>query len=123
MSQIKAIDSAFFVTEATEDLKGKKIGSNVAYFICKFCKNHKPIQPGTQIYSKNYNTVVSVENDDYTYAIYDYTLARTKNYICKNKKCETHRDDSLKEAVLTKNITDQIVYVCCHCLTNWVNTI
>lgn len=121
MSQVKSIDKTFFVEE--EETAEPKIGSNVAYFICKFCKNNKPIKPGTLIYSKNYSTVVSVETDDYTYAIHDQTLARTKNYICKNPKCETHKDDSLKEAILTKNATDQIVYVCCHCSTDWVNAL
>lgn len=119
MSQIKATDKTFFDEEEIE--KPIKIGTNVAYFICKFCKNHRLIEPGTLIYSKNYNTA-TIETEDYTYACYDNTLVRTKNYICKNPNCETHQKDSLKEAVLTKNTLDQIVYVCCHCSTNWIDS-
>src|SRR5271154_2498044 len=121
MSQIKVLDKNFF-TEDEPDKTDEKIGKNVVYFICKFCKNYKPIKPTTLVYSKNYNTAV-VEVSDYTYAIYDPTLTRTKNYICKNPKCKTHKDASLKEAVLTKNATDQIVYVCCACSTNWPNAL
>jgi hypothetical protein len=119
ISLVKSINKNFFV----EDKKDVKVGSNVAYFICRFCKNYKQIEPGTLIYSKSYNTNRDTELDDYTYAIYDNTLARTKNYECKNKKCKTHSDPSLKEAVLTKNTLDQIVYVCTNCSTNWINSV
>ena len=119
ISTIKAIDKNFFIEEEPES--EEKIGSNIAFFICKFCKNYKPIKPGTIIYSKNYNSSNISESDDYTYAIYDQTLAHTKNYICKNSKCETHKNNNLKEAVLVKNATDQLVYICTQCSTNWIN--
>lgn len=118
ISQIKEINNKFFVEEVPVE---GKVGSNVAYFICKFCKNHKSIKPGTLIYSKSYNTSTSIETEDYTYAIYDQTLVRTKNYICPNKKCESHKNDDVREAVITKNINDQAVYVCTSCSTHWVN--
>lgn len=94
-------------------------GSNEAYFICKSCQNTKLIDPGTIIYSKNYSTNSSIDTEDYTYAIYDSTLPRTRNYICKNKNCKSHTDDKLKEAVITKNNMDQIVYVCVACSKYW----
>lgn len=121
VSNIKAIDKNFFNKEVSEE--GDRVNSNIAYFICKFCKNYEPIKPGTLIYSKNYNDVTVTETTDYTYDVYDFTLPRTKNYICKNTKCETHNDDSLKEAILTKNSIEQIVYICTSCSTNWTNTI
>ena len=119
ISTIKAIDKNFFMEEEPES--EEKIGSNIAFFICKFCKNYKPIKPGTIIYSKNYNSSNISEAYDYSYAIYDQTLAHTKNYICKNSKCETHKNINLKEAVLVKNATDQLVYICTQCSTNWIN--
>ena len=114
ISNIKALDKNFFVQDNEEK---NIVGNNAAYFICKYCKNSKPIEPGTLIYSKNYGGNKDVEEDDYTYAIYDQTLARTKNYICKNKKCETHKNIDIREAVLTKNKFDQIVYICTVCNT------
>ena len=121
ISTIKAINKNFFAEEEPDE--ETKIGSNVAYFICKSCKNYKPIKPGTLIYSKTYNTTNAAETEDYSFAIYDQTLPRTKNYICKNAKCETHKNDSLKEVVLTKNASDQLVYICTVCSTNWINVI
>ncbi len=120
ISNIKSVDKNFFVEESDPEVK---IGSNSAFFICKFCGNNEPIKPGTLIYSKNYNSANVSEVEDYTYAIYDQTLPTIKNYICKNKKCETHQDPSLKEAVFTKNSIDQLVYICKQCSTHWINSI
>lgn len=120
MSQIKALDKNFFSKDNDEE---PKIGSNIAYFICKYCRHSKQIKPGTIIYSKSYSNDGSMEIEDYTYAIYDQTLPRTRNYICKNPDCESHKNSSDKEAVLTKNATDQIVYICTMCSSNWVNIV
>lgn len=116
-SWVKSTNKNFFDEKELETKKG----SNIAYFICKYCKNYEPIKPTTLIYSKNYGP--SKETEDYTYAIYDHTLMRTKVYICKNTKCETHKNSENKEAVITKNSMDQIVYVCTVCTTNWVNSL
>ena len=117
ISYVKSLDKNFFTAD---DKKEVKIGTSVAYFICKFCKNYRKIEPGTLIYSKNYNVTGSVETEDYTYAIYDQTLPRTANYVCKNPKCSSHEGGS-KEAVITKNATDQVVYICTICSTNWIS--
>ncbi|XWV26625.1 putative DNA-dependent RNA polymerase subunit rpb9 [Tupanvirus soda lake] len=121
MSWVKSLDRNFFVEE--EAPAEPKVGSNAAFFICKYCKNSKPIKPGTLIYSKNYGTDGSSETEDYSYAIYDQTLSRTRNYICKNPKCESHKNDNVREAALTKNAMDQIVYICTSCTTYWVNAV
>ena len=120
ISTVKSVDKNFFDEEKTAE---PKIGSNIAYFICKYCKNSRPIKSGTLIYSKNYSMDSSVETEDYTYAIYDQTLPRTRNYICKNTKCESHKNDAVKEAALTKNTSEQIVYICTACSTHWVNAL
>jgi hypothetical protein len=121
ISWIKNTDKTFFVEE--EVSAETKIGSNIAYFICKYCKNSKPIKPGTLIYSKNYGTVNVAETENYTYAIYDQSLQRTRNYICKNPKCESHKNDAVKEAAMTKNAKDQIVYICTVCSTHWIGSL
>lgn len=121
ISTIKAIDKTFFL----EDKKDTEVANNNidAFFICKFCKNSKLIEPKTFIYSRNYSSEVSLEIEDYTCMIHDYTLPRTRNYECKNLKCPTHKNPELKEAVITKNISERVVYICVECTTNWVNTI
>lgn len=118
ISFVKAVDRNFFAQE--EEPTKTKIGNTSAFFICKYCENSKPIKPGTLIYSKNYNTVDSTDVDDYTYAIYDQTLPKTRDYICKNEKCKTHSNPDIKEATLTKNARDQIVYICNICSTYWI---
>lgn len=111
MSVIKNINKNFFVDHADED---NNDNTNIAYYICKYCNFQEPIDPGTIIYTKKYNTNM-YDIDDYSYLVYSNTLARTKNYICKNKKCDTHNDINLREAVITKNESDRIIYVCCVC--------
>lgn len=119
MSNIKAIDKKFFIEEEPDDIE---IGTNVAYFICKFCKHTKVIKPGTILYSRNYNGI-DTNTEENKYAIHDPTLPRTKNYICKNPDCETHENNSLKEAVMDRNSLYQIVFVCTVCSTQWTNEI
>ena len=122
MSIIKSVDKNFFAKG--EEETSPKIGSTLAFFICKYCKNSNPIQPQTIIYSKKFSGGEGVtEAEDYTYAIYDLTLPRTRNYICKNRKCPTHKDDDVKEAVLIKDSTDQIKYLCTACSTNWISSV
>ena len=94
-----------------------------AYFVCKYCRNIKPINPGTLIYSKNYGTISQPETENYSYILNDDSLSKTANYICKNKDCATHQDPKLRVAVLTKNINDQLVYICKVCTTHWINSI
>jgi len=117
ISFVRAVNKNFFVPgeEETET----KIGSTAAFFICKYCGNSEPIKPATQIYSKSYNATDNAEVEDYTYTIYDQTLPRTRDYICKNEKCESHTNDKVKEATLTKNVNEQIVYICNACSTYW----
>lgn len=120
MSGIKSIDKKFFVEEEEEE-DDIEVGTNTAYFICKFCKHTKVIKPGTLIFSKNYSGIDSNEIVDNSYSMHDPTLPRTRNYICQNKECKTHSDPLIKEAVIDKNSMYQIVYICTVCSTQWTN--
>lgn len=119
ISFLKEIDKEFIVNEDDKNSSNK----NKAYFICKFCKNDRLIEPGTLIYSRKYGSINTVESEDYSYVVYDNTLARTKNYICHNPSCETHENPDLREAVLLKNSLYQIIYVCVACKVHWINMI
>lgn len=114
LSAIKNIDKTFFANTTKQNGN-----TTISYFICKQCKFSTKIKPGTTIYTKVYNANLETDTEDYTYAKYDSTLLRTKNYICKNKECKSHNNSSTKEAVLTKNNVGQIVYVCTICSNNW----
>lgn len=119
VSKIKAVDKNFISGGQDAD---QDIVSNASYFICKFCQNHKPIEPGTLLYSKSYTSVQDQDNENYKNYVDDNTLLRTRNYICKNKNCPTHTNAKDKQAVLTKNNQHQIVYICTTCKTDWVGT-
>lgn len=112
-STIKAIDSNFF------NSKEEKDNTNNAYFVCKKCKFNKKIKPGTIIYTKNV-TENHNENVNYKILVNDNTLARSKSYICQNKKCESHNDKSNREVVMTKMESGNIVYICTVCTHNWI---
>lgn len=93
-----------------------------AFFICKNCKNSEPIKPMTTIYTKSYGTTATIDMDDYTYMIHDNSLPRTRAYICRYNKCSTHKNPLTREAIITKNPLEQVIYVCTVCGTDWVNT-
>lgn len=123
-SAIKAIDKNFFVEdEEKNDGSSNYSNSSAAYFVCKFCNYSTKMQPGTVIYSKKYGSNANNTIEDYRYVIHDNSLARTRTYICKNEKCKSHSDISIREAVLTNNASEQLVYVCTVCNTSWINSL
>ena len=121
ISNFKQIDKQFFA-DNNPSVPDDKIGVNAAFFICRYCKNYRPIEPGTLIFTKKYNAGSNNDSGDNPLLVHDQTLARTKNYFCHNKKCKTHTDPGLKEAVLTKNELDQMVYVCTQCTSHWIES-
>lgn len=121
VSNIKNIDKTFTVEKNDDD--APKTNTTSAFLICKFCKNHKPIEPGTVIYSKSYGVGLTMDVPDYTYMIEDSSLPRTRAYVCKNTKCSTHKNPATKEAIIVKNEIDQVIYVCTVCKSDWINTV
>lgn len=112
--KITEINGTFFNSDDTP-----KIGSNNAYFICKYCGHSEIIPSGTCVYSKEYNVTISRDTEDYSYAADDDTLYRTNDYICRNDECKTRKDPSIKEAALLKNKIGQTIYVCTVCRSFW----
>jgi len=131
LSVIKAADKDFFSiadSDGSDDSDGSATTVSVpaavgAQFICKYCRHSKPIDPVTFIYSKTYGSATATNLDDYTYMIHDMSLGRTRAYNCKYAKCETHSKPSMKEAIMTKNPMDQVIYVCTTCGTDWIDTV
>nr|QBK88650.1 MAG: putative DNA-dependent RNA polymerase subunit 9 [Mimivirus LCMiAC01] len=105
----------------------KKIGrtlhaeekSGKAYFKCTNCGYSKKIRPGTEIYSKTSDVIDSpmlahVSGD----MVYSNILPRTRNYICPNKKCESHSNPSKKKAVFYRvGNSYKVKYICTLCKT------
>jgi hypothetical protein len=115
-----------------------KVSENVAYYICKKCAFHEVLKPKTLIYSETTDDFTEYFlKQDHSELIHDATLPHTKNYECMNKKCITHTQTEMKDAVfkrinnnwyddqknnipVTKN-SYRILTICCACKTSWIN--
>ena len=93
------------------------IGYNVAYFICKNCQFVTKIDKGSIIYSVKSNTKKSKK---ISYRKTDNTLPRTKDYICPNVTCLSHKN-KIKEAIFYRPDKNsyRLEYECCICNTAW----
>ena len=102
-------------------LKSKKYeDNNPAYFICSNCNFTKKINDGRIIYSKKYGITKKTNTSDTTDMIYDETLPRTRNYICRNTNCESHKNSNVKEAVFYRDPDSyKINYICVSCKTSF----
>jgi hypothetical protein len=97
------------------------------YFYCPNCSHYEKIKPGTSLVIKNgieqniyiqHHTEQQIKNKKI-----NNSLMRTKNYICPNKDCPTHKDPKLKEAIM-EHITHNsfiVKYICCVCNNEWIN--
>jgi hypothetical protein len=93
---------------------------NKVVLICHNCGTEEDIIDGTCIYSKNNDD--NIKNiKDYSYMKDSEIVPRTTNYICNNKKCQTHKNNSLKEAIFFKDKKNNynIIYLCLVCNENW----
>lgn len=105
------------------DKKQKTEVNFLAEFYCNNCGNKEPITKSTKLYEINKQSEGKMFTpEEIDIIVNDPTLPRTKNYNCKNKKCETLKNENLKEAVFFKENnfkTYQLYYACCHCKYHW----
>ena len=96
---------------------------NNAYFICKNCGTYEQIIQGTLVMSKlstegNHDFI---DNTNYKNMIHVKTLPITRNYICPNDKCSSHKEHEKREAVFFRMGTQyRIRYVCKTCQISWI---
>lgn len=92
---------------------------NAAYFNCNNCGNIKRIKPGTLIYTKTSNEVSqNYISTNMGFMSDSKILPHTKNYICPNKACETHKNQRIKDAKMFKpNNSYGVKYICTICKT------
>jgi Fe2+ or Zn2+ uptake regulation protein len=94
-----------------------------AYFICKNCGTYEQIAQGTLVMSKlstegNHDFI---DNTNYKNMIHVKTLPITRNYICPNDKCGSHKDHEKREAVFFRMGTQyRVRYVCKTCQISWI---
>jgi hypothetical protein len=90
------------------------------YLICNNCNSSYNIAPKTVILKTNLDEV-QYKEVNLDYKSQDPTLPRTKDYICHNQDCPTHKDLVNKEAVFFREGKGYLTkYVCCVCKESWV---
>lgn len=101
--------------------KYKKFTSNY-YYICTNCENTYDLEPNTLLYTFNFGIGSNTINQNKTIKLTDPILPRTKEYICPNKKCTSHKDLENKEAIWYRSQHNQynIEYICCTCREKWI---
>ena len=96
-----------------------------AFMICKNCSYFEKLTQRTMVLNKmSKNATGTSELNDYSkykYMRYDNTLPHTRDYVCKNTDCKTHKDHTLKDVKWFRpnQTTYETFYVCCECGFVW----
>jgi len=98
--------------------------SKIAYLICRNCFYHEKLTKKTLILNRmnlNTNNSSNINLNKYKYMIHDKTLPHTRDYICKNKDCVSHKDFTKRAAVWFRPIATSYstYYGCTACSTIW----
>ena len=100
----------------------KDIINTGAEFKCNNCNYIEPIVETTLLYSftkeDTYETINTLEENKLL--CMDPLLPHTKDYTCKNPKCETHKNLSIKDSVFYKEKKSyRVKYICNTCYYSW----
>ena len=81
------------------------------------------IKTKTLVLSRMNMNISSFQQDlsKYKYMVFDKTLPHTRDYICYNKECSSHKDFSKRDAVWFRPIATSYstYYGCTACSTVW----
>jgi hypothetical protein len=94
-----------------------------AYLVCKNCSYFEQLQERTLVFSRMNDDMSSTQIDlnRYKYITHDKTLPHTRDYICNNVNCESHKNYLIKDAVWFRPNPNSYstYYACCICQTIW----
>ena len=104
-------------------IKNLEDDSMNAYVICKNCTYSEKLTNRVLVLNRMSSSKNSSFDNfsKYKYMKYDNTLPHTRDYICKNKSCETNTNYKLKDAKWFRpnNNNYTTFYICCVCDTIW----
>ena len=66
------------------------------YFICNNCNYHTKITSGTKIFETSFKENKITDDSLLNLRIMDNTLPRTKDFICPNENCNSHKKENEK---------------------------
>lgn len=109
-------------TKLADMIETKDEANIAAFYICRNCHYSEPIQPQTLVSTKigsgssaDYYNIEKLRNN-----IYSKVLPRTRNYICTDESCASHKNPEKREAVFFKiGSSLQIWYACTICKSVW----
>lgn len=93
-----------------------------AYYVCKKCFFSKKMDQQTTVIIRNSedNTDSYINMNKFKNTIYNNALPRTRRFICVNKSCISHKDNTKREAVFYRlPDSTQVYYTCCACQSYW----
>lgn len=99
-------------------IKNKK---SSVYLICNNCNYLDILKSNTILFE---DSVIKTSVEDLTILNLrkdDKTLPRTKDYICPNTKCESHKNLLKKEAIFFRPVNNsfKLKYLCTMCNISW----
>lgn len=96
-------------------------GATGAMFLCNNCGWINQIDSTIKLYTfDNLDKTTLVSPNEYFMIFNNPILSRTKDYTCKNKNCQSHTKNNIKEAVFFHNgKTLQVRYICGVCYNSW----
>jgi hypothetical protein len=112
-------------TNIIKIIKSTEIDDSLsAYRICKNCSYYEKLVGKTLVLSRmNMGSSMSGVQDlsKYKYMIYDKTLPHTRDYVCKNEKCASHKDNTKRDAVWFRPQSNSYstCYACVTCSMVW----
>lgn len=105
------------------DMIETKDEANIAaFYICRNCHHSEPIQAQTLLTTKigtgssaDFYNIEKLRNN-----VHSKVLPRTRNYICTDESCTSHKNPEKREAVFFKiGSSLQVWYVCTVCKSVW----
>ena len=104
-------------------IKNLEDDSMNAYVICKNCTYSEKLIKRVLVLNRMSSSKNSTFDNfsKYKYMKYDNTLPHTRDYVCKNKDCSSHKDPSKRDAVWFRPIATSYstYYGCTACATIW----
>lgn len=95
-----------------------------SFYICKNCGFSKEITNNTLITSKadlENTSDTHINTERFKNMIYSKILPHTRAYICPNKDCPSHKNNTLREAVFYRPTQSlQTWYTCIACKSYWI---
>ena len=115
-------NNAYNITKNIPNKPEEDIGKNYAYLHCQNCNNFERMMNHTVVLVRSkQNQSASVSDDKLKKMIHDPTVPHTRNYVCPNDKCESHKNYELRDAIFFKPNKKSYVTltICTVCQTGW----